>query len=54
VNPTKAPAPIFALATSVALAITLITVPAVVAFADDINPGVFAIDAQPYGLTYGQ
>src|SRR5690242_18074155 len=23
-------------------------------FADDINPGVFAIDSQPYGLTYGQ
>lgn len=22
-------------------------------FADDINPGVFAIDSQPYGLTYG-
>jgi hypothetical protein len=23
-------------------------------FADDINPGVFAIDSQPNGLTYGQ
>jgi hypothetical protein len=41
-------------ALSLSLAITLVVGPAVTTFADDINPGVFAIDSQPYGLTYGQ
>jgi hypothetical protein len=50
----KARASIYALATSAALAITLITVPTMAVFADDINPGVFAIDARPFGQTYGQ
>lgn len=31
-----------------------LTVPSRMALADEINPGVFAIDSQPYGLTYGQ
>ncbi len=31
-----------------------LTVPSRMALADDINPGVFAIDSQPYGLTYAQ
>jgi hypothetical protein len=32
--------------------VLMISTPAV--FADEVNPGVFAIDSQPYGLTYGQ
>jgi hypothetical protein len=42
------------LASGVALVIALMVSPAMTTFADDINPGVFAIDSQPYGLSYGR
>src|SRR5260370_41124551 len=53
-KPTIGPVSALSLASSLALAIALIVGPAVTAFADNINPGVFAIDSQPYGQTYGQ
>jgi len=42
-----------ALAGTLVLTSSFLAAPYVI-FADDINPGVFAIDAQPFGLTYGQ
>jgi hypothetical protein len=44
-----------ACAVTLALVLTssLLAAPYVI-FAHDINPGVFAVDAQPFGLTYGQ
>jgi hypothetical protein len=38
----------------VATVVMALIMPSRMALADDLNPGVFAIDAQPFGMTYAQ
>src|SRR5438445_12154269 len=53
-HPVKRTGALIALVAIAVVGLVPALVPAAPASADDINPGVFAIDSQPYGLAYGQ